>query len=116
MSDTFSDMIAGLPPHRQKKIQAEYEALRAQELTLQQLRKAQKLTQDHMAKTLRKPQGTISKIEQRSNMMLTTLRGYVEAMGGELNFVVRFPEGDSVSLIGLADDADRLSAGKDKHV
>ncbi len=106
MGRNIDEIIAGMPKKQQLEVEALYQELYAEELTLQQLRKAQKLTQESMAEALNTKQGSISKIEKRTDMMLTTLRGYVEAMGGELDLVVRFPEGQPVSLIGLAEDSN----------
>jgi DNA-binding XRE family transcriptional regulator len=100
----IEDVIADMPERQQQDVEALYQKLYAEELTLQQLRKAQKLTQESMAETLNIRQGNISKIEKRTDMMLTTLRSYVEAMGGELDLVVRFPDGQPVSLVGLGEN------------
>jgi len=72
--------------------------------TLQQLRKARDLTQVQLAKTLGKEQAEISQLEKRSDMLLSTLRGYVEAMGGSLNLVIQFDDRDPVFLAGIGDD------------
>jgi hypothetical protein len=70
--------------------------------TLQQLRKARDLTQAQLAELWGKDQVSISQLEKRADMLLSTLRSYVEAMGGELDLVVRFKDGPPVSLSGLS--------------
>ena len=64
MNRTLDDIIADIPEQQQAEVQALYEKLRAEELTLQQLRKAKKLAQDRMAELLDKPRGIIPKIER----------------------------------------------------
>ncbi len=79
--------MKALPPTRSKKIQQ-----RAMELaTLKDLRKAAEQTQANMAASLGVGQDTISRLEKRSDMLLSTLRHYVESMGGKLQLVAQFP-------------------------
>jgi transcriptional regulator with XRE-family HTH domain len=80
---------------RAKKIISEYQ-------TLQDLRKAHKLTQVRMAEILGITQDNVSRLEKRSDVLLSTLRSYVEAMGGKLDLVVTFPDREPVLLEGLA--------------
>ena len=76
----------------------------AQYLTLQQLRKARELTQVQLAKLLGKNQVGISQLEKRTDMLLSTLRSYVEAMGGHLNLSVQFDDREPLLLTGLGDE------------
>jgi len=64
------------------------------EMPLQELRHARELSQASLAEALETDQGNISRLEQRTDMYISTLRRYVEAMGGSLDIVARFPEGD----------------------
>ncbi len=64
------------------------------EMSLQELRRARKLSQETLADLLGQRQSGISKIEQRTDMYVSTLRKYVEAMGGHLDIVARFPDGE----------------------
>jgi transcriptional regulator with XRE-family HTH domain len=73
-------------------------------VTLQALRKARELTQVQLANILGKNQVAISQIEKRTDMLLSTLRSYVQAMGGNLSIVVQFPDREPVILAGLDDD------------
>jgi transcriptional regulator with XRE-family HTH domain len=84
--------------------------LRAKELfqefeTLQQLRKARSLTQEHIGQKLGKKQVSIAQLEKRSDFLLSTLKGYVKALGGELDLVVRFKDHAPVILSGLGDES-----------
>ena len=69
---------------------------------LQELRHAHKLTQKRMAEVLGIGQDSVSRLEQRSDLLISTLRGYVEAMGGRLSLIAEFPNQDPVVLAGLA--------------
>lgn len=62
-------------------------------LPLAEIRKARELSQQQLAETLDMPQGNISKLERRADMYVSTLRRYIQAMGGDLDIVARFPEG-----------------------
>lgn len=75
----------------------------AEERTLQDLRKAMGLTQMHIAATLKIGQDNVSRIEKRSDLLISTLRNFVEAMGGHLNLVAEFPDRPPVHLKTLAD-------------
>lgn len=65
-----------------------------EEMPLQQLRNAREMTQTRLAELLEMDQGNISKLEKRTDMYLSTLRSYVEAMGGTLEIRAVFPDGD----------------------
>jgi DNA-binding XRE family transcriptional regulator len=99
----LNDVIGRLAPARQQKVEVRARELIAEELTLQDLRKAQKLTQEQMAKTLNIGQDSISRLEKRSDMMLSTMRSYVEAMGGSLELVARFPKRAPVIIKSIKD-------------
>jgi DNA-binding XRE family transcriptional regulator len=85
-----------------QKIDASYQELREEYITLQNLRKAHDLTQEHMAEMLGVRQENISRLEKRSDMMLSTLRSYIQAMGGDLKLMVEFPNSKSVALSGFS--------------
>lgn len=83
MARKLDDVMAALPKARQQRVEA-----RAMELTtLQDLRMAAQQTQEQLATTLGVGQDTISRLEKRSDMLLSTLRHYVESMGGKLELV-----------------------------
>ena len=100
---------------RRDRILAGADRLHAESLTLQELRKAKKLTQMQLAETLNIRQATIAQIEKRSDLMLSTLRSYVEAMGGKLSLMVEFPHGAPVSLEGFGDSEEPPCKRPDEH-
>src|SRR5208283_3968820 len=67
-------------------------------MALDELRGAKQLTQADMAEMLDVPQSSISRIEQRADMYLSTLRNYVHAVGGELRIQAVFPDGGAVVI------------------
>jgi transcriptional regulator with XRE-family HTH domain len=69
-----------------------------QRMALEELRGAKQLTQADMAEMLDVPQSSISRIERRADMYLSTLRGYVHAVGGELRIQAVFPDGGTVVI------------------
>jgi transcriptional regulator with XRE-family HTH domain len=80
---------------------------------LQDLRKARRQTQVRVAKKLGIKQENVSRIEQRTDLLISTLRGYVEAMGGKLHLVAEFEGRPSIELTGLATmDKDKEAARK----
>jgi transcriptional regulator with XRE-family HTH domain len=80
-----------LSPARRRRIASRAAALMADEQALQKLRRARGMTQAAMAEALGIGQDGVSRLEQRSDMRLSTLRGYVEALGGKLSIVAEFP-------------------------
>lgn len=99
-----------LSPTRRRKIAVRAATLIAEEKSLQELRQAHKLTQKRMAQVLGIGQDSVSRLEQRSDLLISTLRGYVEAMGGRLSLVAEFPNQEPVVLSGIAAlDSDRES-------
>jgi DNA-binding XRE family transcriptional regulator len=84
------------------EIDSRYEEMRARYLTLQALRKAHNTTQKALAVKLNIKQENVSRIEKRSDLLLSTLKVYVEAMGGELQLVVKFPGSPPITLDGFS--------------
>ena len=78
-----------------------------QRMALDELRNAKQLTQADMAEVLGVPQSSISRIEQRADMYLSTLRNYVQAMGGVLQIQAVFPEGGTVIISRFGDYEDQ---------
>lgn len=114
---TLDQVIAKLPAERQRKIAARAGQLIADENALRQLRKARDLTQERMAKLLGIGQDSVSRLESRSDLLLSTLRGYVEAMGGSLKLVVEFPDSTAVlSSLGEVNAEPQTRAGKTTRV
>ena len=92
----------GLSPERRRKVATRAATIIVEERSLQGLRRAHKLTQKKMAEALGIGQDSVSRLEQRSDLLISTLRNYVEAMGGKLSLVAEFPDQEPVVLTGLA--------------
>lgn len=109
MARNLDEVMAALPKERQQRVEA-----RAMELaTLKDLRQAVQQTQEQLATTLGVGQDTISRLEKRSDMLLSTLRHYVESMGGKLELVAQFPNRPPVVIEHLGTEASprRTAAG-----
>ena len=105
-----------LSPARRKKVAARAAQLIAEEMTLQELRRARKLTQVRMAKELGIGQDGVSKLEKRTDLMISTLRKTVVAMGGSLSLVAEFPDRAPVVLSGIAEiEPDPKPTGRKAH-
>ena len=92
MGKKFRDLRARMSPERRTRAHDRAETMLA-ELPLQALRQARKLTQEALARTLGSEQALVSKLERRADMYVSSLRTYIEALGGELEIVARFPDG-----------------------
>jgi DNA-binding XRE family transcriptional regulator len=102
MPTNVNDLIKKLSPARRKRVEARAAQLVAEEMSLRELRRAHKLTQERVAETLGIGQDQVSRLEQRSDLLISTLRSYVEAMGGRLTLVAEFPKRKPVVLSGIA--------------
>ena len=92
MALNVEDVIARLDPAERRKVEEMAAELIAEEMTLRELRKARHLTQVSVARELGIGQDGVSRLEQRSDILLSTLRRTVEAMGGSLSLMARFPD------------------------
>jgi transcriptional regulator with XRE-family HTH domain len=107
MATKLDDIMKKLSPAQRKKVEARAAELIAEEMTLRELRHARKLTQVRMAKKLGVTQDSVSRLEKRSDLLLSTLRKTVAAMGGKLSLVAEFPDREPVVLSGIAGDDAR---------
>jgi hypothetical protein len=107
MATSLEQKLARLPTERRAKVAARAAELIAEEMTLCDLRRALERTQVDLAQQLGVKQETVSRLERRSDMLLSTLRSYVAAMGGELDLVAKFPNRPPVRLKALASVAER---------
>ncbi len=92
MGRTLAQDLAALPRERGQKIERRAAELIAEEMTLRELRRALGRTQTKMAKTLGIGQEAVSRLEDRADMLISTLDRYIKEAGGELELVARFPE------------------------
>ncbi len=106
MTNSLHDKMKSVGSKRRKKIKTRVQELVAEELALRELRKAHHRTQASMAKQLGISQDGVSRLEQRSDLLLSTLRNYVEAMGGDLRLIAEFPDQPPVMLSGFSDIGD----------
>ena len=90
---SFSELTKDFTPERRQRISEMKSELLA-EMPLHELRRARALTQGDMAKMLKVNQPAVSKLEQRADIYVSSLRSYVEAVGGKLKIVAEFPEGE----------------------
>lgn len=92
MAKKFAELRAGMSQAARKKADAMARQVLA-EMPLNELRQARGLSQKMLAEVLHVQQPSIAKIEKRTDMYLSTLRSHIEAMGGELEVIARFPDG-----------------------
>ena len=92
-----------LPEERRQRIEARTAQKIEAEYILQQLRREAGLTQASVSERLNMPPANVSRLEENSDMLLSTLRDYVEALGGRLNLTVELPDKPAVALAGLGD-------------
>jgi transcriptional regulator with XRE-family HTH domain len=103
MAISLDEVLDALPPDRRAEIVKRGNEVIEEYLTLQELRKKLNLTQETMAELLSIRQANVSKVEKRADMLISTLRGYLEAMGGTLELIARVPGHAPVRLEGLGD-------------
>lgn len=97
------DVTAGFSPERKARNASRAAEIIAEELALRDIRKARKITQEEVAARLGGKQVYVSRIERRSDVKMSTLRGYIQAIGGDLQLLVTFPEGQSVTIKDLGE-------------
>ncbi len=102
MARNVEEIIQSLPASRRRRIEKRAAELIAEEMTLQELRRARAMTQVRLAKNLGVAQKQISEIEKRTDMHISTLRRSIEAMGGKLSLIAEFPDREPVVLAGIA--------------
>ena len=103
MTRSLKDKMKTLSLNRQSSIQDRANELIAEEMTLRDLRVALKKTQEDLGAILHMKQDGISRLEKRSDMLLSTLHKYIHAMGGTLKLTAEFPDRPSVEIHGIAD-------------
>jgi transcriptional regulator with XRE-family HTH domain len=116
MATNADDIIKKLSPAQRRKVEARAAELIAEEMTLRELRHARKLTQVKMAKKLGVTQDSVSRLEKRSDLLLSTLRKTVEALGGNLSLVAEFPDRAPVVLSGIAENDPKSKPTRRRRV
>ncbi len=112
MPVNVNEIIRKLSRAERKKIEDRAAELIAEEMSLRDLRKARKLTQTRVAKTLGITQDSVSRLEKRSDLLLSTLRKTVKAMGGDVHIVAQFPDRSPVLLSHLAEEYPRRKSSR----
>jgi transcriptional regulator with XRE-family HTH domain len=115
MSKNVNEIVRTLNRAQRKKVEASAAKLIAEEMTLQELRRARKLTQVSMAKALGITQDSVSRLERRSDILLSTLRKTVHVMGGNLSLVAEFPDQAPVVLSGIAEAGSASNQARRKQ-
>jgi len=100
---TFDEVLSGFSRARRRKIEARAAELIEEEMTLRELRRLLKKTQASMADSTGVRQESISRIESRADLKVSTLRMLIEALGGSLALVASFPDLGSILLSGIAE-------------
>jgi DNA-binding transcriptional regulator YiaG len=104
MAKKFRNLRNKMSRERREKINAMTKNMLA-EMPMHELRRARQLSQEQLAHVLDIKQGSVSKLERRTDLYISTLRRYIEAMGGELTLQARFPEGAvTITQLGKLDE------------
>lgn len=116
MSVNIRGKIGKLNAAQRKKVEDRAAELLAEEMSLRDLLTARKLTQARVAKVLGVTQDSVSRLEKRSDLLLSTLRKTVKAMGGDVRIIAEFPDRAPVMLAELSeDDSPRKSSRRHAH-
>jgi len=98
---SLEEILNEMPEDRRRRIEQRAAELIAEELNLRELRRLRKLTQARLSRKLKIGQEGVSRIEKRTDLYISTLRSYVEGVGGKLSLVVELPDRPPVILAGL---------------
>jgi ribosome-binding protein aMBF1 (putative translation factor) len=93
MNQSFKTLKNKMSASARQQVDAKTQQLLS-EMPLQELRQARAMSQERLASMISTKQANISRLERRTDMYISTLRSYIKAMGGELDIIARFPEGD----------------------
>jgi len=111
MAKSFKTLMAKMSPEARERSSKKAERL-IEEMPLNELRAARKLTQEKLAENLHVKQAAVSKLERRADMYVSTLREFIAAMGGELEITARFPDGSVRINQFEEDESDTVLATK----
>jgi len=107
MAKKFAELRAKMSPEARAQAEVKASAMLA-EMPLNELRQARGLSQKMLAEVLHVQQPSIAKIEKRTDMYISTLRSHIEAMGGQLEVIAKFPDG--VVKISNFSELDKVAA------
>jgi transcriptional regulator with XRE-family HTH domain len=100
---SHEDYMKKLSPEDRETVLAMARELIAEEKSLREIRRAREYSQVTLAELLGMNQGDISKFERRTDAYLSTIRRYIEAMGGSLDLVVTFPDRGPIKIVNIGD-------------
>lgn len=103
MVRTLKEVLDALPADKREDIDRRFKELVNEVESLRELRRISEMSQAKIAEALKISQPAVSKIEKQTDMYISTLRSYVEAMGGELDVIVRLPNRGPVKVRSLED-------------
>ena len=104
MAKNFKELRARLSPEARAASEVEHQSL-LEEMSLQQLRKAREMTQARLAEELNLGQGDVSRLERRTDMYVSTLAGFLHAMGAELEVRAVFADGKAVKITQFSESS-----------
>lgn len=99
LSDKMEKLWNKLSDEEKRAVEARYQTLHAEYMTLQEIRKHKKVTQENLAKLLGIKQENVSRLERREDMRISTLKDYIEALGGEMQINVIFPDSETINIV-----------------
>jgi transcriptional regulator with XRE-family HTH domain len=108
-------IIRKLSKAERKKVERRAAEIIAEEMTLRDLRKARKLTQARVAKALGITQDSVSRLEKRTDLLLSTLRKTINALGGSIRIVAEFPDRASIVLSDLSSGRRPRKSSRRRH-
>ena len=116
MPVNVNEIIRKLSQAERKKVEDRAVEIIAEEMSLRDIRKARKLTQARVAKTLGITQDSVSRLEKRSDLLLSTLRKTVKAMGGDVRIVAQFPDRSPIVVSHLAEERPRRKSTRRRRL
>jgi transcriptional regulator with XRE-family HTH domain len=105
MPISLDEILSEMPADQRARVEQRAEEIRA-EIDLREMRRLRRLTQSRLSKKLKIGQEGVSRIEKRTDLYLSTLRNYVEGVGGKLSLVVEFPDRAPVVLAGFGEESE----------
>jgi len=104
MPKNITKILSKLPKSRKQKVQQRAAELISLEMTVQELRRSKEFTQEQVAKILGVGQDSVSRLEKRPDIKISTLQGYIDALGGKLTIIAEFPGQESIKIVGVVQD------------
>ena len=105
MTVSLEEILNQMPEEERAEVFRRADEIR-QQISLREVRRLRKLTQARLSKRLKIGQEGVSRIEKRTDLYLSTLRSYVEGLGGKLSLTVEFPDRAPVVLSGFGEGSE----------